>query len=168
MVAILHLVGTLALANIPLDVRVGVCAVAAVVGVVLDIRAVVLRRFSVGPSRQTPKQLMHRANRHQWLIPLLWGVDTGLLVTTYRVSFASWVLLLSALFVVAPPWAGLAYGVSFAAPLTLSMLVGDTAVFGRSGDRLRVRRPQLAQLGGSVVMVALPSWIFWSYYAPWS
>lgn len=47
-------------------------------------------------------------------------------MTTYRVSFCSWLLLLLALTGVAPPWAGIIYGLSFAVSLIVMTRVVKT------------------------------------------
>ncbi|MGH3912405.1 MAG: hypothetical protein ACRDTC_03180 [Pseudonocardiaceae bacterium] len=65
--------------------------------------------------RQTPKALEDRYGRH--LGPLLWGIDTGTAVTTFRVSAATWAVLTLCLLQLTPWWVGLAYGAGFCLPL---------------------------------------------------
>ena len=89
---------------------------AAVAGMLIDAQAASKRRWSLGWARQTPKHLQY-LGEHAWITPYAWGFDSGLIVTTYRVSFTSWLLLLLALAGVAPPWAGVIYGIAFAIPL---------------------------------------------------
>jgi hypothetical protein len=96
--------------------------VACLVGLVVDTRAIRRRGLSVGLSRQTPKTLL-RLGEHAWITPLVWGFDTGLVWTTYRVSFCSWLLLLMASAGFAPPWAGAVCGLSFAGPLLAAVLL---------------------------------------------
>jgi hypothetical protein len=165
-VAMVQLIGTLTFAHISLDVRVWACAVAAVGGVSIDTRAFVRRRFSVCVARQTPKKLMHDPDRPWWLTPLLWGVDTGTMMSTYRVSFSSWILLLSALLAVAPAWSGFLFGASFGIPLIVNMFLGDPARFGREGDRARIWKPRLAQIAGIGTLLALPIGLTW-INPPW-
>jgi hypothetical protein len=93
-----------------------VLACAAVLGIFIDARAASQRRWSLGWARQTPKHLQY-LGEHAWITPYAWGFDAGLIVTTYRVSFCSWLLLLLALTGVAPPLAGIIYGLSFAISL---------------------------------------------------
>lgn len=64
--------------------------------------------------RQTPKYLINRYGKR--VGPLLWGLDTGLAVTTFRVSAATWAVLSLSVLHLAAWWAGLAYGLGFAAP----------------------------------------------------
>ena len=77
--------------------------------------------------RQTPRTLFRR-----FPIPLavsIWGFDTGLVVTTFRVAAVTWGSLLLTLLGVAPPWAGLAYGIGFTVPflfLALRPQLGDS------------------------------------------
>lgn len=71
--------------------------------------------------RQTPKALEDRYGRH--VGPLLWGIDTGMAVTTIRVSAATWAVLALGLLQVAPWWVGLAYGLGFSLPLGLATLL---------------------------------------------
>ncbi|MGH3932531.1 MAG: hypothetical protein ACRDTF_21440 [Pseudonocardiaceae bacterium] len=71
--------------------------------------------------RQTPKALEDRYGRH--VGPLLWGIDTGMAVTTVRVSAATWAVLTLCLLQLAPWWVGLAYGVGFCLPLSVATLL---------------------------------------------
>jgi len=161
-VAMLQLVGTLTFAHIPFEVRVWTCAVAAGCGVAIDTRAFIRRTFSLCVARQTPKGLAQDPKRQWWLTPLLWGVDTGTMMSTYRVSFSSWVVLLSALLVVAPAWSGLLFGACFGIPLIVNMFLGDPVRFGRQGSRARIWKPRLAQLAGIGVLLALPVGLVWA------
>lgn len=92
----------------------------ALVGVATDLWAVRSGTFSVGLARQTPKSLLH-LGEHAWLTPFIWGLDTGMVWSTYRVSFCSWLLLAMTLVGLAPPWIGAVYGLSFAGPLVLAV-----------------------------------------------
>jgi hypothetical protein len=161
-VAMVQLVGTLTFAHIPFEARVWACAVAALGGVAIDVRAFVRRTFSLCVARQTPKRLSHDPNGRWWLTPLLWGVDTGTMMSTYRVSFSSWVVLLSALLVVAPAWAGLLVGACFALPLIVNMFLGDPARLGRQGSRARIWKPRLAQLAAIGILLTLPIGLVWT------
>ncbi len=94
-------------------------AMAALIGIAVDTRAAKRRRWSLGVARQTPKQLMF-LGENAWIAACVWGFDTGLIWTTYRVSFCSWLLMLLATFGIAPAWSGLMYGAGFAIPLILA------------------------------------------------
>lgn len=117
-------------------------AIGSVVGIVADVRAVKNRRLSLGLSRQTPKVLLRLGN-DAWIAPLIWGFDTGLIWSTFRVSFSSWILLLMALAGVTPPWAGAVYGVAFAIPLLGGVFLSPRHLLAR-----RLVSPIPAQLFG--------------------
>ncbi|MDQ3151408.1 MAG: hypothetical protein M3R63_06735 [Actinomycetota bacterium] len=73
------------------------------------------RMFSFGFSRQAVRHVY--VTRGAGIGALLWGLDTGLIVTTYRVSIASWAaVVLTALHLV-PSWVGVIYAVAFSVPL---------------------------------------------------
>lgn len=133
-------------------------AVASVVGIVIDSRAASLRQWSLGVSRQTPKQLQF-LGQHAWITPYAWGIDTGLVVTTYRVSFCSWLLLILALLGVAPPWAGVFYGVSFAIPLLVATRLMKPRFHQLSGGVPRLRSAAPVQISGigSMLLLAVVS-----------
>jgi hypothetical protein len=65
--------------------------------------------------RQTPKNLIYRYGHR--VGPLLWGLDTGLTVTTIRVSAVTWAALSLAVLNLGPWWLGLAYGLGFCLPV---------------------------------------------------
>jgi hypothetical protein len=56
--------------------------------------------------------LRHRVR----IAALIWGFDTGLLVTTFRVAAVSWGALLLTALGLARPWTGISYGLGFAIP----------------------------------------------------
>lgn len=89
---------------------------------VLDI--VALRRHSfcpIGFRRQTPKNLVLRYGDTRGA--LIWGFDTGLAITTFRVSAATWALLFLGLLGVAPWWQGFVYAAGFCLPIAMSILL---------------------------------------------
>lgn len=94
------------------------------------------------------------------MTPLFWGLDTGLIWSTFRVSCTSWVLLLAALLNVAPQWSGLVYGVSFGLPLLAAVSRGDPDTFAAPGGR----KLQLAQAAGVVLLAALPLGVIMNGY----
>lgn len=156
-VTMLYLVGTLTLTGIPADVRLLICALAALGGVLVDIRAIALNRCTVSPRRQTAKRLAQSSigTRHWWMTPLMWGIDTGLILTTYRVSFGTWVVLLGALLAVAPPWIGFVYGASFGLTLLASMFLGGVDTFGKPGSVWRAWGMRTVQFAGVAMLVTL-------------
>ncbi|MFI6458345.1 hypothetical protein ACIBF6_43210 [Streptosporangium amethystogenes] len=64
--------------------------------------------------RQTPQQHFYRFGPTRGA--LLWGLDTGLVLTTFRVTSLTWAALGVTLFGLVPWWAGLAYALGFTLP----------------------------------------------------
>ncbi|WP_188195493.1 hypothetical protein [Nonomuraea sp. SYSU D8015] len=64
--------------------------------------------------RQTPRQHFYRFGPVRGA--LLWGLDTGLVVTTFRVTSLTWAALGVTLFGLVPWWVGLAYALGFTVP----------------------------------------------------
>lgn len=76
-------------------------------------------------ARQTPRHLFFRYGPA--VGALLWGLDTGAVVTTFRVSSLSWAALSLAVLGLAPWWSGIAYGLGFILPLWFVTLVARPA-----------------------------------------
>jgi hypothetical protein len=151
-VALVYEIGTIVTGYLPRQAALAICVAATVVAIGLDVPAVRHNTYTVGLKRQTAKILAHDPDRPWWVTPLFWGLDTGLIWSTFRVSCTSWVLLLSAFLHVAPQWSGLAYGMLFGVPLLVAVSIGDPDTFSRPGGRpLR-----LAQLAGLVLLGTLP------------
>ena len=79
------------------------------------------RIFAVGLRRQTPKNVGLQLGH--FVGPMLWGLDTGLAFTTFRVVSITWTVFLLAGFGLAPLWIGAAYAFPF-----VTGLVGLTVV----------------------------------------
>jgi hypothetical protein len=107
---------------LPEKVRLAAALVCVVALIVLDVLA--LRRRAMCPitlRRQTPKNFaFHYGNTRGALI---WGLDTGLAVTTFRISAATWAMIVLGLLNVAPWWQGLAYGLGFCLPIAAAILL---------------------------------------------
>lgn len=71
----------------------------------------------LGPSwhRQTPKDLEERYGVRG--AALLWGLDAGLVVTTYRVTSLSWAALAVTTLGLVPWWSGIIYATGFTLPV---------------------------------------------------
>jgi hypothetical protein len=65
--------------------------------------------------RQTPKDIQLRLGPGR--AALAWGLDTGLVFTTFRVSAIGWALMACTLTGIAPWWIGAAYAFGFLLPL---------------------------------------------------
>ena len=53
------------------------------------------------------------------VVASVWGFDTGLLVTTFRVAAVSWAALFLAGLGLVPTWTGVSYGLGFTLPFLL-------------------------------------------------
>lgn len=72
--------------------------------------------------RQTPQAILYEYGPRRAAVA--WGMDTGLIFTTYRMSSISWALLGLALLGVAPWWIGLWYAMGFVVPLSVGCWLG--------------------------------------------
>lgn len=150
-VLVLYEVGALILGTVPFDVRLAVCAMAAGVAVLADAIAITRNSLPPGLKRQTAKSLAHNAALSWWVTPLFWGLDTGLIWSTFRVSSTSWVLLIGALLNVVPPWGGLAYGLAF----TLPLIAATRLVASDQAPRLPHTRS--VQAVGALILALAPA-----------
>ena len=113
--------GGLGVGAVPYRLRLAACAAAGVALACVDaLRVRRGRTCSVGARRQTPRSLM--STRSPLVACVAWGADTGLVVTTVRVTGLSWLGILLVLTHVVPWWAGVAYGLAFAMPLLALLL----------------------------------------------
>ena len=105
----------LGLTQLPFEWRVGLAGAALVPLAAVDLRAISKSTYcAISWRRQTPRSLMRR-----YRMPVaasLWGFDTGLVVTTFRVAAVSWGAILLASLGLLPWWAGLGYGLAFTLP----------------------------------------------------
>jgi hypothetical protein len=89
---------------------------------VLDAYSMVRKTWCpVTVRRQTPKKILLQLGGRR--AALAWGLDTGLVVTTYRMSSICWALLVLEVLGVAPWWVGLGYATGFLLPLLLGCSV---------------------------------------------
>jgi hypothetical protein len=139
-------------------------AVCLVLGVALALDGYSLRRKTWCPvtaRRQTPKSIQYQYGMHRAAVA--WGLDTGLVFTTYRMSSICWALLTLGLLGATPWWAGLGYAAGFLVPLvagcTLSAFrEGDDATTALSGSLLMrtsiARTTCVAALAAAVITAA--------------
>lgn len=73
--------------------------------------------------RQTPQKILYEHGARRAAVA--WGLDTGLLFTTYRMSSIGWALFALALIGVVPWWIGIAYAAGFLVPLVLGCSVSS-------------------------------------------
>lgn len=153
LVLALSQVGRLVATLVDRDARVAVALGAALVAAVVDLVAIVRARMAPGLARQTPKGVADDPGRPWWVTPLIWGGDTGIIGTTFRVSSASWLLLATAVLGLAPWWAGAAYGLAFAVPLAVVVAVGEGAPVCTLRPRLGRAAVRAAQGVGVLVLL---------------
>lgn len=72
-------------------------------------------------NRQTPRQAFFAFGPTRGA--LLWGLDTGLGFTTYRITSLTWIGFASAFFGIVPWWAGLLYALGFVVPILLDIFL---------------------------------------------
>ena len=84
--------------------------------------------------RQTPRHLFFRYGPARGA--LLWGLDSGLVFTTFRVTSLSWAALTVTVLGLVPWWSGVAYALGFSVPVVLL-----TLMVPRRADA-HARRPQ--------------------------
>lgn len=81
--------------------------------------------------RQTPKD---RVGLPAWLRGLIWGLDTGTMVSTFRTSTATWAALTWLLLLGGPWWVGAAYAAAFCLPLVLWVSVPERFLHRKALD----------------------------------
>ncbi|HMB54539.1 MAG TPA: hypothetical protein VKU40_14580 [Thermoanaerobaculia bacterium] len=151
-----HLLG---LAGLPLAWRHALAAAALVALAAVDVAS--LRRASYCPlgwRRQTPRGLRYRHPPVR--VAALWGLDTGLAFTTFRVAALTWGAFVLSLLGFAGWWLGLAYGLGFVIPTTWllwSRRVGRAAAQGGVDPGLEslLRRRPLIQFVSSLLLAAV-------------
>jgi len=113
---IINLVGVAALSWARQGIAATVAAILALCAFALaDLGAVGLHTLTW--RRQTPRHLFLRFGPAKGAT--LWGLDTGLAFTTYRVTSIVWAAMVLDLLGFLPWWAGLGYALGFSIPLFL-------------------------------------------------
>jgi hypothetical protein len=117
-----YLAGTTMLVGLlPRDWLLGVAGGCLVTLAVIDVLAIRRKTFCpLAWPRQTPKTV---ARTHGvTAVMAVWGFDTGLAVTTFRVAALTWGALVLAAAGLTVWWVGVGYGVAFVVPLLVLML----------------------------------------------
>lgn len=149
-------IGTATGRVVPDTVRVGVTCAVLAAALVLD--GYGLRRKTWCPvtlRRQTPKGVLLRLGPDRAVVA--WGLDTGLVFTTYRMSAISWALLLLGVVGAAPWWVGVGYAAGFAVPLALGLVLSPLLADPSESPPLGLflaRRTQLARAVCVTVLTA--------------
>jgi hypothetical protein len=104
--------------DVPVGWRVGIAAAGLLALAALDVRAIARSTYCpLSWRRQTPKSLVRR--RSATLVASVWGLDTGLAVTTVRVAAVTWGAILLAGLGLSSWFAGVGYGLGFAVPFVV-------------------------------------------------
>jgi hypothetical protein len=117
-------------ARLPLQWRIGLAGALLLPLAAVDLLAIAKSTYCpIGWRRQTPRILMRR--HPMPVVASVWGFDTGLVVTTFRVAAASWGALILATLGLSPRWSGLGYALAFTLPFL--MLVSRPALGSAGG-----------------------------------
>jgi hypothetical protein len=121
---------------------------------------------SLGPKRQTPKLLKEVLPPQ--LVGLAWGLDAGVPFTTFRVTTATWAIVVLSLLGEGSPLVGPAYAAAFLGPLLWALWPGHATfkadpnerIYARSldGRIFRVRGLSMALSSGVAVLGAV-AWL---------
>ncbi len=157
----------LGVATLPLGYRYGVAAAGLLALAAVDLSAIRRGTFCpLGWRRQTPKSLLR--SKRLTLTAAVWGFDTGLAVTTFRVAAVTWGALAFVALNLSPWWTGIGYGVAFVVPLCFQLKIhrapssngGEGRPKSAGMEHLFRQRPLLQLLsavflfGGAVILVA--------------
>jgi hypothetical protein len=110
--------------------------------------------YPFGARRQTVQALMF-GRRREAVVGLVWGLDAGLGLRTYRSTSGLWAVSCLAILGIGPWWSVIGYGAGFAAALAVVIWTptpGDDGEMRAAAAARRVER--LAQSGGVASRVA--------------
>jgi hypothetical protein len=127
---------TLQLQELPLILRRSVAAAGLVALAMIDLWARNRKTYCpIGLKRQTPRRL--RLGHTLLAVASMWGFDTGIAITTFRVAAATWGAILLTILGLSGWQTGIAYGVAFTIPITILLWrhrAGRLAVTHEPGD----------------------------------
>lgn len=106
------------------------------------------RIYTLSCKRQTIRTL---PGGRWWLAPLVWGVDTGSAVTTYRTSGLPWILLGAGVLSLTGWWLGVLYGLGFILPVALMSLRGES----QSSRNLQFVSNRIRVIGKYSIVISL-------------
>lgn len=147
----------LRVADLPLQWRMSFAAAGLVALALVDLLAIRKDRYCpLGWRRQTPKPLIRRYAITT--VAMIWGFDTGLAVTTFRVAAITWGALAMASLGLSSWWIGFGYGLGFVVPLLILILMQASGArsdaqgsLGSMLERL-LRKRMVVQLGSAVLL----------------
>ena len=102
--------------------------------------------------RQTPQRLFYMFGATKGA--LLWGIDTGLMFTTFRVTSLTWVTLALAFLGLLPWWAGIAYAAGFVVPAAILILLVPARTDSAPGMEVHWVMGRVSDFGEWVVRLA--------------
>jgi hypothetical protein len=113
-------VAMLGVDSLPASARVGVAGAVLIVLAALDLAASRAGSYCpLGWRRQTPQRALHRYGAAGAM--LVWGADTGLAITTFRVNAMTWAALALVALGYSSWWSGVGYASAFITSLLLAM-----------------------------------------------
>jgi len=125
-----------------------------------------LRWFPLGPKRQASQRLDHDDRLEWWATGVVWGIDLGLGVTTYRVTSGVWMLIVLSILTPTPAWVVLLYSTGFAAGLVIRVLQdaarlaeGDVDTVAIHIESARVWRHAVHFGYVLIVAISIPLWV---------
>jgi hypothetical protein len=136
-------------ALVPAPWRVVAAAALLLVFAAVDVLSLRARSYCLlGTKRQARQALIRKYTVA--VVAAAWGFDTGLAVTTFRVSAVTWAAFALAFLGFAPWWIGAAYGIALAVPMLVLLLTSINA------ERLtrELRRRPLIQTASAIALAA--------------
>jgi len=111
-------------------------------------------RVAVIPYTDTETALVHRYKITT--VAAIWGLDTGLAITTFRVAAITWGALLMTGLELSSWWIGFGYGVGFIVPLSIQfLLLNPDSKFRKSlSSRLEklIAKRNIIQFGSAAIL----------------
>ncbi len=112
------LLGVFVSAFVPKTVLLNTAAIVLILLAAVDLYSWARSSYcAIGFIRQTPQVLQRQLG--PLATAFVWGFDTGLSVTTIRVTACTWAALALSLLGLSNPWAGLFYGLAFGIPVAI-------------------------------------------------
>lgn len=151
--ALAFLVGDLLrLSDLSVELRRVIAAGGLLFLALLDLVAITCSRYClISWNRQTPRTVMQQ--RSIVVTNAIWGFDTGLAFTTFRVAAITWGAFILALLGLAGWQLGLGYGVGFVLPLVISLWM-DKRVLERPFLQRLIGMRWVAQSASSLLLIA--------------
>lgn len=142
--------GTLVqISDVPVELRREIAGFGLIVLAMVDLGSAKMRSCCpISLSRQTPKNAIYKYP--PLLTAVIWGFDTGLAVTTFRVAASIWGAFLLVLLGMSGSLVGFAYGIGFVLPLMTVAWTTHTVEWPLINRLLNLR--PVAQLGSAAVL----------------